>query len=184
VVSGNELLGEALVSARQLDGLSSRQTQSLTAVERAYAILLPLVYRSTSAYAAPATDSRLRSEQRPIAPPAEQRRRYHRVELETEVTFDGPTNFYTGFTEDISGGGLFVSTYNIRPIGTQIDISFTLPNGHIVNTRGQVRWVHDPVDPDEDTRPGMGIMFEELLPEDRAAVDAFIKSRAPIFYDE
>jgi uncharacterized protein (TIGR02266 family) len=184
VVSGNELLEQALQRAREITGLSSRQAQSLTAVESAYAILLPVVYRSTSAYAPPVSGRALIREKSQEARAPEERRRHTRVELETDVTFDGPTNFYTGFSEDISSGGLFISTYNIRPIGTKIEVSFTMPNGHIVNARGEVRWVFNPIELDEDARPGMGVMFEELLPEDRRAVDEFIKKRAPIFYDE
>jgi uncharacterized protein (TIGR02266 family) len=184
VVSGDAILEEALKRARELARLSSRQEQSLTAIDRARAILLPVVNRSTSVDAQPVSVRQTRVERMSQSPTGEQRRKHSRVELETEVTFEGPNNFYTGFSEDISEGGLFVSTYDIRPIGTKIEVSFSLPNGHIVNVNGEVRWLRDPVDPDEDSRPGMGIMFEELLPEDRSAVEAFIKSRNPIFFDE
>lgn len=184
LVSSHTMLDEALKYALSLTGLSSRQTQSLTTIERAYAILLPVVNRRSSAAAKPVSDRQPRGETVSQSPEGQQRRRHDRVELETEVTLEGPTNFYTGYAEDISNGGLFVSTYNIRPIGTNVEVSFSLPNGHIVNARGQVRWLYDPVEPDDDASPGMGIMFEELLPEDRLAVEEFIKGRAPIFYDE
>jgi uncharacterized protein (TIGR02266 family) len=184
VVSGDAMLNDALESARELTGLSSRQAQSLTAIERARVILLLVVNRNTSAYLQPVAGRQRQSEKMSLSPNGQQRRRHNRVELETEVTLNGPTNFYTGFTEDISNGGLFVSTYDIRPIGTEVEVSFSLPSGHIVNVCGHVRWLRDPIEPDEDSRPGMGIMFKELLPEDQVAVETFIKSRTPIFFDE
>jgi uncharacterized protein (TIGR02266 family) len=189
IINANVSLGDALQLSGGLSGLSSRQTQSFTAIERANAILLPLVYRSTSLLDISGISSLRSSAKKSVAdtttiPATGDQRRYNRIELETEVTFDGPTNFYTGFSEDISGGGLFLSTYDVRPIGTKIEIAFSLPNGHIINARGQVRWIRNLVEPDEDSKPGMGIMFEELLPEDRVAVDTFIKSRTPIFFDE
>lgn len=183
VVSGKTILDDALQHARSLAGISPRQEESLNEIARAHAILLLVIHRNAS------TDTQEVSGQPPSAekpvflPTGEQRRKHTRVELETEVTFEGPSNFYTGFTEDISEGGLFMSTYDIRPIGTKVEVSFSLPSGHVVNAGGVVRWVRDPVEPDEDSLPGMGIMFSELLPEDRAAVEAFIRSRSPMFFD-
>jgi uncharacterized protein (TIGR02266 family) len=184
VVSGKTILNETLRYARALDGISPRQEESLNAIARAHAILLLVIHRITSTDAQAQSHQQPRAEKKVQLPTGEQRRKHTRVELETEVTFEGPSNFYTGFTEDISEGGLFMSTYDIRPLGTKVEISFSLPSGHVVNAVGEVRWVRDPVDPDEDSLPGMGIMFNELLPEDRAAVEAFIKSRSPMFFDE
>lgn len=113
-----------------------------------------------------------------------ERRQHRRVPLETDVDFIGDTNFYTGFVEDISSGGLYVSTFNLQPIGTHIELSFTLPNGHQITVPGQVRWVLDPIDPDDASYPGMGIMFEELNIEDKKQIEAFINERSPLFYDE
>ncbi|MFW6050170.1 MAG: TIGR02266 family protein [Myxococcota bacterium] len=118
------------------------------------------------------------------APAAAERRQHQRVELETEVSFASENNFFTGFTEDISEGGLFLATYQLEPIGTAMEITFHLPDGHIVRARGQVRWVRDPRDESPGAPPGMGIQFEELLPEDRRAIQAFIEARAPLFYEE
>jgi hypothetical protein len=39
-------------------------------------------------------------------------------------------------------------------------------------------------DPDDETSPGMGIMFEELGGEDKKQVEEFIRARSPIFYDD
>lgn len=92
-------------------------------------------------------------------------------------------NFYAGFTQDISEGGLFVATHEFLPIGSHVDLELELPGGHKLQVRGVVKWVRDPRDPGE-TIPGMGIQFEELAKADREAVNEFMSSREPMFWDE
>ena len=116
--------------------------------------------------------------------PFVERRRSPRVTLETEITVESESNFYTGFTEDISDGGLFLATYQLRPLGSEIEVTFTLPDGHTVHAAGEVRWLRDPRDYNRDAPPGMGIQFHALSDEDRAAIAEFIRSRSPLFYDE
>ena len=117
-------------------------------------------------------------------PEGEERRQHDRVPLETDVDFVGATNFYTGFVEDISCGGLYVATYNLQPIGTSIELSFTLPNKHRVQVPGQVRWIYDPIELDDEDCPGMGIIFEGLKPEDKKQIETFIQKRSSLFHDE
>ena len=107
-----------------------------------------------------------------------------RAEVTTEVSFESETNFYVGFTADISTGGLFVVTWNTVPIGTSITLNFTVPpSNREIKVDGIVRWVreHNPNDP--DLWPGMGIQFEDLSPEQAKAIEAFVKEREPLFYD-
>lgn len=113
-----------------------------------------------------------------------ERRAAPRIALDVEVGFETDNNFYTGFSEDVSEGGLFVATYRLLPIGTKMDLELTLPTGQIVRARVEVRWLRDPRDDDPDVRPGMGVRFESLLPEDARAITEFVQARAPLFYDE
>jgi uncharacterized protein (TIGR02266 family) len=115
---------------------------------------------------------------------AMERRATPRVELKVEVDFSDHHNFYTGFTQDISEGGLFVATYSLREIGTEIDLTFELPNGREIQVLGQVRWLRDPNDVDDDTPPGMGIQFVGLSPEDASAIHEYVEHRPTMFYDE
>ena len=94
-----------------------------------------------------------------------------------EVDFESDSNFYTGFTEDISEGGLFLATYQLQPQGTEIDVDFTLPDGHQVKTVGIVRWLRDLRDDNPDARPGMGIQFVTISEEDREAIQIFLGIR-------
>ena len=110
------------------------------------------------------------------------RRATPRVELCVGVGFSSETNFYTGFTEDLSAGGLFVATHALLPIGTSLNITFWLPDGHEVTTVGVVRWVRNTRDYNDDAGPGMGVQFRGLRADDADAIREFIALREPIFY--
>ena len=112
-----------------------------------------------------------------------ERREYERADVEVGVGVYSESNFYTGFTADISAGGLFVATYDIRPIGAEVNLEFTLPGGHEVKVKGEVRWVKDPIDSDSDGSPGMGVKFEGLSEADRVAIEEFISNREPLFHE-
>jgi uncharacterized protein (TIGR02266 family) len=110
------------------------------------------------------------------------RRAAPRVEMEVEVDFHTDSNFYTGFTEDISEGGLFIATYQLKPIGTMVAFELSL-NGQIVRAVGEVRWVRDVREESHGVRPGMGLRFTQLEDADREVITAFLRERTPLFYD-
>lgn len=107
-----------------------------------------------------------------------------RVELSVEIDIDTETNFYTGFTENISTGGIFVATHTPALVGSEVPISFKLPNtNYIVKTRGVVQWNRDFNKVYPDTHPGMGLRFLTLSLEDEEAINEYIKNvREPYFH--
>ncbi len=113
---------------------------------------------------------------------AAERREHERRNLEVEIGVYSETNFYTGFSEDISEGGIFVSTYDLRPIGSVVNLEFVLPGGHQVKCSGEVRWVKDPTDSME-VKPGMGVRFDSLPEEHLEAIKEFVSNREPIFHE-
>lgn len=112
------------------------------------------------------------------------RRTAERVSVATEVGVYSDSNFYTGFTEDVSEGGLFVATYDLQPIGTRIELEFGLPGGAEFKLVGVVRWLRDPIMAEDGMFPGMGVQFVELTEEDKALISEFVGTREPLFYDE
>ncbi len=116
--------------------------------------------------------------------PGVDRRTAPRTAIEADIGFQSETNFFMGFTEDISTGGLFIATYDTKEIGTHMNINFTLPNGHLVSVEGTVRWVREYNETTPDTMPGMGVQFENLPEKDKAAIHGFIDQRPPVFYEE
>jgi uncharacterized protein (TIGR02266 family) len=116
--------------------------------------------------------------------PEVERRAAPRMEIEAEIGFQSETNFFTGFTEDISTGGIFIATYDTREIGDRLSVNFTLPNGHLIAADGIVRWVREFNERTPDTMPGMGVQFESLGADDEEAIRGFVAQRQPLFYDE
>jgi len=110
------------------------------------------------------------------------RRRVPRVELEVDIGMHSETNFYAGFSGDVSMGGLFIATYKPLPVGTRTTVSFVLPGGHHVVTAGEVTWVRDAMN-EMDAAPGMGVRFMELSDTDRHYIAEFTRNRQPIFFD-
>jgi uncharacterized protein (TIGR02266 family) len=111
------------------------------------------------------------------------RRTTPRLPINAEVSFQSETNFFTGFSEDISTGGLFIATYDVEDIGEKLSLSFSLPGGCSIKTVGTVRWVREYNELAPETSPGMGIQFETLSPEECAAISTFVDQRSPLFYD-
>ena len=101
--------------------------------------------------------------------------------VNADIGFQSDTNFYTGFSGDLSVGGLFLATEEVLPEGTDLTVSFLLPDGHQVTADGRVSWVRTD---EEHSAGGMGIVFEHMEGRDLHAVLAFIDKRAPLFVDD
>lgn len=107
-----------------------------------------------------------------------------REHVEANLGATTESNFYVGFSGEISQGGVFVSTYNILPVGTAVQLHVTLPGNLSTDVNGSVRFVRDPMDMSSDSEPGMGIAFEGLAKDPRDLILRFIRKRPPMFYDE
>ena len=111
-----------------------------------------------------------------------EKRRAKRAYATEKITFNSESNFYTGFTENISSGGVFISTRNLLPIGTELTLKLKLSDGQPpIDAVGIVRWVRD-TEPGSDAAPGIGLQFSNLSDEDRDRINTFIDNREPIFY--
>ncbi|MCK6571142.1 TIGR02266 family protein [Myxococcota bacterium] len=113
-------------------------------------------------------------------------RRHARVPFEVEVNVESDHNFYTGFTQNISEGGLFIATSRLLPLGSKIHFSFRLSGGgEAVGIYGIVRWVREHGPMTEDAPAGMGVQFVDLAPAVAEQVNQFIRrQRDTIFYDD
>lgn len=107
-----------------------------------------------------------------------------REQVEANLGATTESNFYVGFSGEISQGGVFVSTYNILPVGTAVQLHVTLPGNLSTDVNGSVRFVRDPMDMSSDSEPGMGVAFEGLAKDSRELILRFIRKRPPMFYDE
>lgn len=107
-----------------------------------------------------------------------------REHVEANLGATTESNFFVGFSGEISQGGVFVSTYNILPKGSPARVLITLPGNLATEVDGHVRFVRDPMDMSMESEPGMGIAFDGLEKDSRELILRFIRKRAPMFYDE
>jgi len=105
------------------------------------------------------------------------RRQMPRLRFEVQIDLHSRSNFYTGITENISEGGIFVATPERPPIGSPVDVAFTLPSGYEIRGRGEVRWTRETTG---GLSGGVGIGFDGLPDVAKAQIDDFLQSRAPI----
>lgn len=113
-------------------------------------------------------------------------RRHARVPFEVEVNVESDHNFYTGFTQNISEGGLFIATSRLLALGSKIQFSFRFSgSSEPVSIYGVVRWIREHSPMTEDAPAGMGVQFVDLAPAVAAQIDQFIRrQRDTIFYDD
>lgn len=107
-----------------------------------------------------------------------------RVKMSASIDMASDSNFYGGFSTDISAGGVFVATVYALPVGAEVDLSFTLPSGAKIEVHGAVRWTREVNDKIPDSFPGVGIQFINLNERDRKAIEQFVASREPMFFPD
>lgn len=150
--------------------------------------LLPGKRRSRSEAEA-IDDEQLRSEAtiRAVDPSASEdsshRREHSRFAVDLDVTVGSDHNFYAGFAENLSAGGVFIATHNLKPVGSKIELSVNLPDGVQVRAAGEVRWIRI-FNEQSDMPPGMGVKFLDVDQASVTAINAFLSRRDPLFFDD
>lgn len=114
----------------------------------------------------------------------ENNRQFERLEHKITISSDSDDNFYTGFSENISEGGVFISTHMIQPIGSEIAFTMTLTPGiKTVKVRGIVRWVRD-VEESAGVTCGLGVQFMGMSDAVSERIQGFLTQiREPLFFD-
>src|SRR4051812_39040787 len=120
-----------------------------------------------------------------IAPMSEgaPRREHSRFHVDLDVTVGSDHNFYAGFAENLSAGGVFIATHKLKPVGSQIELTINLPEGVQIRATGQVRWIRV-FNERSDTPPGMGVRFDDLAPDSAALIQSFVSRRDALFFDD
>jgi uncharacterized protein (TIGR02266 family) len=107
-----------------------------------------------------------------------------RVAMQTQVDLASDSNFFTGFSTNISEGGLFIATVNVLPAGTPVDVTFSLPAGARLTVKGEVRWTREVNDRTPEVFPGVGVRFTEVDPTVVGQIKAFVQEREPLFFPD
>lgn len=121
-----------------------------------------------------------------VVPDTRSSRIAKRHEYSVDVSFESTHNFYTGFTENISSGGLFIATRGVLPdIGDRFTIEVTLPTAEIpIELHCEVRWQRLEQQDCAHSQPGVGVRFIDLDPVATTMMNEFIARRDTLFYDE
>lgn len=77
--------------------------------------------------------------------------------IKSEVHDEKIMTFST--TQNISRGGIFISTPEPLEVGSQIDLSLYLPGEDPVSLKGVVRWTNEKEEEPSEPKCGMGIEF-------------------------
>ena len=117
-------------------------------------------------------------------PLSENRRRDPRYGVELDVTLESDHNFYAGFVENLSASGIFVATHSKRGLGELIEFSIRLSKDEEPITGvGEVRWIRQ-YSETSDSPPGIGLKFKNLGDGASQRIEAFLKNRDPLFFDD
>ena len=106
------------------------------------------------------------------------------VRVMLAVSTASASNFYAGFTENLSESGVFVATHAPLHVGCAVEVAISLPDQEdAICARGTVRWVR-PHAQSSELAPGMGVRLDGLSSRDSARIQAFCEARAPFFFDD
>jgi len=107
-----------------------------------------------------------------------------RIPMQTQVDMTSDSNVFTGFSTNLSEGGVFVATVNLLPVGTPVDLTFSLPGNTRIKVKGEVRWTREIDDRTPDVFPGVGVRFVELGVDAAQALHRFVAAREPLFFPD
>jgi uncharacterized protein (TIGR02266 family) len=173
-------LSQTLALLQDVRGSHAGVNTATETIARSMSVLFPLSSQSVR----PPEEAAAPVPLVPKAAPTGVRGQVSREHVEANLGATTESNFYVGFSGEISQGGVFVSTYNILPKGTNVRVLITLPGNLSTEVDGQVRFVRDPMDMNTEAEPGMGVSFEGLERDSRELILRFIRKRPPMFYDE
>ena len=99
-----------------------------------------------------------------------------RVPIQLLVDYKADGNYLFDFCRDLGTGGVFIQTQQPLPTGSNIDLTFTIPDSkETVSTKGTVIWSQPPVASRKDLAPGMGVQFSGFSGEQRRLLEAFVQ---------
>jgi uncharacterized protein (TIGR02266 family) len=106
-----------------------------------------------------------------------EQRIHPRVEIQIEVNYKNLDLFYKNTVMNISQGGMFIKTDSPLPLGSEIDLEFTLPGQEkTITARGLVVWQHQLTQSTISSQePGMGIRLKEISQQNLALIRDFVE---------
>jgi type IV pilus assembly protein PilZ len=101
-------------------------------------------------------------------------RKSHRIPIQLLVDYRSEGHYLFDFCRDLGTGGVFIETKKPLDHGSEVSLTFTLPDSkETLEAKGRVIWVQSEV-PDKDLTPGMGVQFEGFTADQRKILEDFI----------
>ena len=111
----------------------------------------------------------------PNALDAEVDRQHQRVEVNRE--FDCIDEYIAEYVSNISQGGVFIRSKNPLPMGTRVELRFTVIEEDIEIVEGEGEVVRVEMDP---ANMGMGVAFTRLTAESKQLIDRILSRGEPV----
>jgi Tfp pilus assembly protein PilZ len=100
--------------------------------------------------------------------------------LRFDLTLESESHFFAGLRGDVAtGGGVFLATYRDLRVGQTVLLELTV-DGRPVVVPGTVRWR---TPGGADLPAGVGVVFESIGHDERAAIEGFCGRRPPFYFD-
>ena len=101
------------------------------------------------------------------------RRHSDRENIKIPVDYSAVDAFFSEFTSNINEGGMFIETETPSPLDAVVQLQVRLPDlERPIKLSGRVAWVSDGK---AGSPPGMGIEFQDLMPELRATINDLVR---------
>ena len=103
-----------------------------------------------------------------------------RVDVKTQVNmeFERFSGFISEYSKNISEGGMFIRTDTPQPIGSVFSFEFRLRDDiKLIQGWGEVAWIRDAAEANEDNPAGMGIKFIDLDEDSRVLIRRIVSTR-------
>ena len=106
-----------------------------------------------------------------------QRRINQRFQVDLELTLQSESTIWMGHLENVSDGGVFVASKELKPIGTEIEITIKLPGTMLpIWAVGVVCWIRE-TSGKTDAPLGMGIQFKLIADEALRRIRDYVRER-------
>ncbi len=99
-------------------------------------------------------------------------RNYSRVPCAVAVEFRSASSFLIAYSVNLSRGGLFLETATDLPIGTRLELAFSVPGAGQVPLHGTVAWRRGPESPEGP--PGIGVEFTDITTQVGQVIDLLV----------
>jgi uncharacterized protein (TIGR02266 family) len=113
---------------------------------------------------------------------SEEMRAAPRVNLKVNVSLRTEDNFFQGFSENLSEGGVFIATMAPPAVGTEVNLNLGVGDDEQVSVSGAVRWLR--VNGDGEVT-GCGVQFTDLTTQGERAINLLLaqSEKDPLFYE-